>query len=93
MTTKLEQSNFLLWQTLAFPILRGYKHLTSEKPCTPKFITTSHGSGASSAEERNDAQQRDSAQQRALSSSSAPVVVNSEFEKWLTIDLLLLDWL
>ncbi|XP_031745012.1 uncharacterized protein LOC116405217 [Cucumis sativus] len=40
-SVKLDRGNYLLWQTLALPILKSYKlqgHLTEENQCPPKFI-------------------------------------------------------
>ncbi|KAA0049614.1 UBN2_3 domain-containing protein [Cucumis melo var. makuwa] len=40
-TVKLDRGNYLLWETLALPILKGYKldgHLSDECPCPPKLI-------------------------------------------------------
>lgn len=96
-TVKLDRSNYLLWKTLALPILKGYKlegHLTGEKPCPEKFvtITSSAGSNGSITEEGDDREQR-APKQIASSSMSAPAIINPLFEQWITTDLLLLGWL
>ncbi|KAA0026100.1 uncharacterized protein E6C27_scaffold19G00360 [Cucumis melo var. makuwa] len=88
-TVKLDRKNYLLWKTLALPILKGYKlegHLTGETPCPSHFVLSASSSNTTVTEEGADAT-------IGASSSITPRIVNSLFEQWVTTDLLLLGWL
>ena len=50
---KLDRRNYLLWKTLALPILKSYKlkdHLVEENPCPLKFIINPTGESQSEIE-------------------------------------------
>ncbi|XP_038887015.1 uncharacterized protein LOC120077182 [Benincasa hispida] len=85
--TKLERGYFMLWKTLALPILRGYKlerHLSGTKICSPMFTvstipsieTGDFGSQASGG----------------ASSATGERTFNPLYEVWVTADQLLLGW-
>lgn len=86
-TVKLDKNNYLLWKTIALPILKGYKHLTNETPCSLGILTSGQESSTTMTKDR------DATNPGASSSSSIAVAVNPAFEQWVTTYLLLLDWL
>ncbi|KAA0067279.1 uncharacterized protein E6C27_scaffold418G001000 [Cucumis melo var. makuwa] len=89
-TIKLDRGNYLLWKTLALPILKSYKlnsHLFGESPCLPKIIMLTTQPNESIVENAGEPSQETS------SSSTAVVTVNPKYERWITTDLLLLGWL
>ncbi|KAA0060627.1 Reverse transcriptase, RNA-dependent DNA polymerase [Cucumis melo var. makuwa] len=89
-SVKLDRGNYLLWKTLALPIMKSYKfegHLTGENPCPPKFITNQIGESQSEID--GTAEATDGASSR----STATKTVNPKFDQWLTSYLLLLGWI
>ncbi|XP_016901223.2 uncharacterized protein LOC107991202 [Cucumis melo] len=89
-SVKLDRGNYLLWKTLALPIMKSYKfegHLTGENPCLPKFITNQTGESQSGIDGTTEATDG------ASSRSTTTKTVNPKFDQWLTSYLLLLGWI
>lgn len=82
---KMDRSNFLLWQNLAWPILRSYKlegYLTGEKPWSSRFIPkNTNGEEESSAATSSGAE------------TEAEQQLNLAFDAWVAVNQLLLGWL
>lgn len=78
---KLHNDNFLLWQNMLLPILRGHKlegFLNGETPSPSKFLVSTTTSSTSVV---------------AGIPTQTRKELNPEYEVWILKDQLLLDWL
>lgn len=89
-STKLERGNFLLWKTLALPILRSYKlegHLSGKNPCPPMFLPISSENATPTVVNTEWA----SSSQMVLEDSVSTTIertLNPACEAWITVDQL-----
>lgn len=82
---KMDRSNFLLWQNLAWPILRSYKlegYLTGEKPWSSRFIP-----------KKTNGEEESSAATSSGAETEAEQQLNLAFDAWVAVNQLLLGWL
>lgn len=81
----MDRSNFLLWQNLAWPILRSYKlegYLTGEKPWSSRFIP-----------KKTNGEEESSAATSSGAETEAEQQLNLAFDAWVAVNQLLLGWL
>lgn len=77
----MDRSNFLLWQNLAWPILRSYGlegYLTGDKSCPSKFVT-----------QEFDVSERSS----AVTATTVEQRPNPAYQSWVAVDQLVLEWM